>query len=64
MKGQIINIICPTCKDFSLFKRRLTDGDFQWQCPNCVYIYSSDWFDKFHQFERFVTRKINIYNTL
>lgn len=58
MKEEIISIRCPYCEGFFLFKRKLNDGDFRWECANCVYIFSSDWFDKFPQYEKFITRRI------
>ncbi|KKN28602.1 hypothetical protein LCGC14_0852470 [marine sediment metagenome] len=58
MKGEIINIKCPNCPNVFLYKRRLENGDFKWVCVKCVYTYSSDWFDKFPQYEKFITRRI------
>lgn len=27
-----------------------------WRCPNCVYVYHEQWFEKFNQYESFLLR--------
>ncbi len=59
MEGQITSIICPHCGDVPLFLNKNNShlGE-RWECMKCVYTYSHSWFDKFPQFEKFVTRKV------
>ncbi|KKL14979.1 hypothetical protein LCGC14_2510220 [marine sediment metagenome] len=58
MKGEIIEIICPHCKDVYLFKSRDKFLEVRWVCSKCVYVYSHNWFNEFPQYEKFVTRRI------
>ena len=58
MRGEIVSITCPYCNDFKLFLSRDKYLDVRWQCLNCVYVFSYGWFNKFLQYENFVTRKV------
>lgn len=58
MKGEIISIICPYCKDVNLFKSR--DKFSKWKCSKCIYTFPFNWFNEFSQFEKFVTRKMKL----
>ena len=59
MKGEIISITCPYCEDVPLFLNKSNShlGE-RWECPKCVYVFSYGWFNKFLQYENFVTRKV------
>ncbi len=57
MKGEIINIICPYCKDNKLYISRNKFLKSEWKCPVCVHTFSYNWFNEFSQYEKFVTRK-------
>ncbi len=58
MKGEIINIICPYCKNYKLYQSKNKFLDITWKCPGCVHTFPYTWFDIFHQYEEFVERKV------
>ena len=57
MRGEIVSITCPYCNDFKLFLNN-NYLNSRWECPNCVYVFYYGWFNKFLQYEKFVTRRI------
>ncbi len=57
MKREIVEIICPYCKMYKLFKSKDEFSIITWKCPKCIHTFSYGWFDMFHQYEKFITRK-------
>ena len=61
----IKNVKCPNCR---IYKMRLIEqvifgmgntkmiNDTWWQCPDCVFTYTAEWFNKIGVYEEFVER--------
>ena len=57
-EAEIIRVLCPHCKKNYMQKSsRFPCGGDRWECQDCVYLYSDQWFNQFRQFEHLVVRK-------
>ena len=63
-KGKIVRAVCPMCRRKEMYKHIKVDtvNPFNkdkietWRCPDCVYVFMEQWFDKFDQYEQFLLR--------
>jgi len=55
---KIISVKCPYCLKNEMVLRRVNNNGERWECRGgCHIVHSTDWFDRFHQFEHLVTRE-------
>lgn len=55
--GRIIRVLCPHCRKNYMNKTNRYGGSDKWECLDCVFLYTDQWFNEFHQFEDCVTRE-------
>ena len=63
-ENQIIRAVCPMCKKKEMVKCiQISPINYKdnekvetWRCPDCVYVYTEKWFNKFDQYEDFLLR--------